>query len=98
MSKEGSYEYEMDKIARMVLTVIHIHKEKFNIKLLDHGYTGRDITESIYQFFRYKLNTIHLHQLVIQYPDVFKSNVVYTDTLINTIIINEEYADALDIW
>jgi len=98
MSKEGSFEYEMDKVARMVLTVIHIHKEKFNIKLLDHRYTESDITESIYQFFGYKLNTIHLHQLVKQYPDVFKSNVVYADTLINTIIINEEYADALEIW
>lgn len=99
MSKKGSFEYEMDKVARMVLTVIHIHKEKFNIKLLDNGYTERDIAESIYQLFGYKFNTIHLHQLVVHYPDVFESNVVYTDTLMNTIIIiNKEYADALEIW
>jgi hypothetical protein len=104
MSKEGSFEYEMEKIARMVLTVTHTHKEIFKLKICSPNsiyqlYSERDIMQSIYQFFGYSINNMQLQQLVKQYPDVFDIKILRaSDVQVFTLNINEEYADALEIW
>jgi len=101
MSKEGSYEYEMDKIARMVLTVIHTRRKVFNIKLLENRYPARDIAQCIYSFFGYQIDNMKLNQLTAVYPDVFYIKYVGQSLLADavcTLDINTEHADLLEIW
>ena len=100
MSKEGSYEYEMDKIARMVLTVIHTRRELFNLKLLENRYTERDISHAVYSFFGYKISNMQLRELVALYPDVFDIQMLNSGEAysILTLDINTEHADLLEIW
>ena len=89
MAKIGSIEYEIDLVARMVMSItlndkLTIGSNELSVELL---------LEEIEYFFGRKLTPLHILLLGERYTDAF-----YYDSTKNVLNINKTYAEVLDIW
>lgn len=89
MAKNGSIEYEIDLVARMVMTVTL--NDKF--MLGNNEVSVELLLEEIEYFFGRKLTPLHILLLGERYTDAF-----YYDSTKNALTINKEYAEVLGIW
>lgn len=98
MSREGSYEYEMEKLARMVLTVCHKHRDKF-FRDDKQSFRLELVKEHIDSFFDVNVKNEKFYELEKFYPAVFEvNNFGGKPFALCVISINKEYADILEIW
>lgn len=93
MSREGTFEYQRDKYARMVIDILYLNRAKFGAASHNRLHILQ-LTAAINSYFSESINPKWLTMLIREYPDVFSEVNEDNHTMF---CVNEEAVDLLDI-
>ena len=98
MSKIGSFEFEMEKLARMVITVCHKRRDLF---FRDESRSSRleMVKQHVENFFDVKVQNEKFLELAKFFPAVFQIDDLGGKPFpFYTLVIDREQADILEVW